>query len=51
LMLARNLAFSGSVQYETWEFPVLRPGPQSDVTAQLQFTFYPSWRMQKKAHR
>jgi hypothetical protein len=51
LMLARNLAFSGSVQYEAWEFPVLRPGPQSDVTAQLQFTFYPSWRMQKKAHR
>jgi hypothetical protein len=51
LMLTHNLAFSGSMQYEMWEFPVLRSGPQSDVTAQVQFTFYPGGWTQRKAHR
>src|SRR5579864_5158646 len=51
LMLAARLAFSGSVQYEQWKFPVLRPWPQSDITAQVQFTFHPNWRIEKKDGR
>jgi hypothetical protein len=37
--------FSGSVQYEKWSIPVLAPQVQSNVTASLQFTFWPhSWK-------
>jgi hypothetical protein len=47
LMLTRQLAFSGSVQYEQWNFPVLRLGPQSDVTASVQLTYSPRWKIKK----
>jgi hypothetical protein len=43
-----ELSFSTKLQYETWNFPVIRPGQQSDVSASLQVTFWPSrWRFQK----
>lgn len=32
---------SGSVQYETWNFPVLAPRPQANVTTSVQLTFWP----------
>lgn len=32
---------SGSIQYETWNFPALAPRPQSNLTTSLQFTFWP----------
>jgi len=41
-----HVAVSGLVQYEQWRFPVLSPTGQSDVTASLQLTFYPHWRIQ-----
>ena len=41
LMLTHSLAFSGFLQYEQWRFPVLSQTRQSDVTASVQFTFYP----------
>jgi hypothetical protein len=44
-MLGRDLSVSGSVQYEEWMFPVLSPTRQSDVTATVQFTYYPHWRI------
>jgi membrane-associated phospholipid phosphatase len=44
LMLGRNVALSGSLQYEQWRFPILSPSGQSDVTASLQLTFYPHWK-------
>jgi len=40
-MVGHNLSVSGLVQYEEWRFPVLNPARQSDVTAAVQFTFYP----------
>jgi hypothetical protein len=46
-MLGRDLSVSGLFQYEQWRFPVLNPARQSDVTASLQLTFYPRWRMSK----
>jgi membrane-associated phospholipid phosphatase len=36
-----QLSFSGNVQYETWNFPVIRPGQQTDVSASLQVTYWP----------
>jgi hypothetical protein len=50
VMLTHDLAFSGSIQYEVWNFSVLRPGPQSNVTAQMQFTFRPLLRVSQKSH-
>lgn len=47
LMVSHELAFSGFVQYEQWRFPVLLQTRQSDVTASVQFTFYPHWGVRK----
>jgi hypothetical protein len=44
-MIGPNVAVSGLFQYEQWKFPVLNPTGQSDVTASLQVTFYPHWRI------
>jgi membrane-associated phospholipid phosphatase len=44
-MLGHDLSVSGLVQYEQWVFPVLNPTRQSDVTASVQLTFYPRWRI------
>jgi hypothetical protein len=44
-MLSHELAFSGFLQYEQWNFPVLAATRQSDVTASLQLTYYPKWRI------
>lgn len=43
--LNSTLMFSGSVQYEKWNYPVLDPLPRSNVTTSFQFTFWPrSWK-------
>ena len=42
-----DVALTAFLQYEQWYFPVLRPTPQSDVTASVQFTFYPKLQMHK----
>jgi hypothetical protein len=40
-----DLSVSGLVQYESWLFPVITPGAQSNITASLQFTYWPhSWK-------
>jgi hypothetical protein len=42
--LNRKIEVSGSMQYEKWNFPILAPAPQSNVTAAFQLTFWPrSW--------
>jgi hypothetical protein len=47
LMLSRDVEVSGLLQYEQWRFPVLSPNGQSNITASLQLTYYPKWRMGK----
>jgi membrane-associated phospholipid phosphatase len=43
--LRPQVTVSGSVQYEKWTFPVLATGPQSNVTASVQITYWPhSWK-------
>lgn len=39
-----NVAFSGLVQYEKWNYPVIAAGPQSNVTTSIQLTYFPGWR-------
>jgi membrane-associated phospholipid phosphatase len=34
--------FTGNLQYERWQIPLLATGPQSDVAASLQFSFWPT---------
>jgi hypothetical protein len=46
-MLGPEVSVSGFVQYEQWRFPVLSPTRQSNVTASLQFTYSPHWRMHR----
>jgi membrane-associated phospholipid phosphatase len=41
-MIGHDLSVSGLFQYEQWRFPVLASGPQSDITASVQLTFYPN---------
>jgi hypothetical protein len=46
LWTSSELSFSANVQYENWTFPVIQPGQQTDVSASLQVTFWPSrWRL------
>lgn len=41
IWLNARAELSGSVQYETWNFPVLAPRPQSNVTTSVQLTLWP----------
>jgi membrane-associated phospholipid phosphatase len=45
LWLNSTLMFSGSVQYEKWNYPVLDPLAKSNVTTSIQLSFWPrSWK-------
>jgi len=46
-MLSHEVMFSGLLQYEQWRFPVLSASGQSNVTASVQLTYYPKWRIGK----
>jgi hypothetical protein len=46
-----TIGVSAQVQYEVWNFPVIQPGAQRDVSSSLQITFTPSDRwVAKKRH-
>ncbi|HKS74032.1 MAG TPA: capsule assembly Wzi family protein, partial [Terriglobales bacterium] len=47
VMLGHSLAVTGSVQYETWNFPLLAPTAQSNVTASVQLTLFPHFQWRK----
>ena len=40
-----NLSVSASLQYERWNFPLLAAGPQANVVATVQLTYWPHWRI------
>jgi membrane-associated phospholipid phosphatase len=43
--LHSTLMFSGSVQYEKWNYPVLTPLPKSNLTTSIELSFWPgSWK-------
>ncbi len=41
LQLNSTTELSGFLQYENWNIPILATAPQSNVTASLQFTYWP----------
>jgi membrane-associated phospholipid phosphatase len=43
--LGAQMAISGQAQYEQWNFPALSVQQQSNWTAGMQLTYYPSWRL------
>jgi membrane-associated phospholipid phosphatase len=47
VMLRHDLGFSGSVQHENWQFPLLGPSRRSDVTTSVQLTWWPDWKTRK----
>ncbi len=48
MIVGRSLGFSGYIQYETWNFPLLSPVGQNNVTASLELTFWPHWDWKKQ---
>ncbi|MFY9950124.1 MAG: capsule assembly Wzi family protein [Candidatus Sulfotelmatobacter sp.] len=42
--LGPQVELSGQAQYEQWNFPALRPGPESDFSMSLQLTYHPGLR-------
>ncbi|MGH9648542.1 MAG: capsule assembly Wzi family protein, partial [Bryobacteraceae bacterium] len=47
----QNFSLSGAVQYETWNFPVLAPGKQTDVTTSVTLAFWPKGLWRKKTSK
>jgi hypothetical protein len=39
--LGKTMEITGAVQYEKWNFPMIKKTPQSNVTTSVQFTFWP----------
>jgi hypothetical protein len=44
-MLGSKVGLSSFLQYEQWRFPVVSTARQADVTASVQLTYYPKWRL------
>jgi Capsule assembly protein Wzi len=44
-----NLSLTSLLQYESWNFPVLAPKPQTNFTASFQLTYSPHWRLKGKS--
>jgi len=43
LWVRPDLSVSTLLQYEKWDFPILRPGPTADFTTSVQLTYWPRW--------
>jgi hypothetical protein len=49
IQLRPDLSFSGSVQYEKWNYPVLAPEAKSNWTTSVGLTFWPrTWALQAR---
>src|SRR5262249_40431317 len=49
--ITKSVGLSVSVQYERWLFPVLRPGPTTNVSSFVEFDFHPSSIFQRASDR
>ena len=47
IMLGHDINLSGGVQFEHWYFPLLSSTGRSNVTGQIQLTFFPQLRLRK----
>jgi len=48
LLPIKTLELSAYVQYEQWNFPLLSPVGQENVTGSIALTFWPNWSWNKK---
>jgi membrane-associated phospholipid phosphatase len=44
LLMRSGFRFSSTLQYERWQIPLLAAGPQSNLSASFQFSFWPQVR-------
>lgn len=44
-LLGNSLALSGSLQYEQWRFPEIAPDRKANITASVQLTLFPHWKI------
>ena len=44
LLTKSGFRFTGTLQYERWQIPLLAAGPQSNISASFQFSFWPQVR-------
>ncbi len=49
LLLRRDFSVSGTLQYETWLFPLLSSTQNRNVTASMQLTYWPQWKLRPSA--
>jgi hypothetical protein len=47
IMLGKDVNLSGEIQFEHWYFPLLSSTGRSNVTGQIQLTFFPQLRLRK----
>jgi len=45
LLVRPDLSFTGSLQYEYWNFPLLSATQRSNFTASFQLTYWPHWEL------
>jgi membrane-associated phospholipid phosphatase len=43
-LLGSGLRLTGKLQYESWQIPLLATGPQSNIAASLEFSYWPQRR-------
>ncbi|HEV2490502.1 MAG TPA: capsule assembly Wzi family protein [Candidatus Acidoferrales bacterium] len=42
--IRNRFSVTASVQYEKWNFPILSPTKETDVSTSIEFTYWPQWR-------
>ena len=47
LMLRTDLAVSGTVQYEKWNFPLLAQDTKTNMSLSFSLTYRPKWGMKR----
>jgi len=47
ILVRPDLSLTGSVQYESWNFPLLSPARNSNFTASFQVTYWPHWKLRR----
>ena len=43
--IRKQFSVMASVQYEKWNFPILSPTKETNVSTSIQFTYWPHWRL------
>jgi membrane-associated phospholipid phosphatase len=47
LLVRPDVSLAGSLQYESWNFPLLSPTQNSNFTASFQVTYWPHWKIRR----